>query len=320
MGKLYELILNKMNINVEFICDKIDYNVKQKLYSDYAEALDNETIDGLIVATHATSHYEIINYAIDKKIKFIVCEKPFTTSARSAKLLFEKVKNSETRLVVNYTRRFSKAYEKLYHILYHDKILGQPKSMSIFCGAGGLSAVGTHFFDLFCYILDAKPISVYAVTVDKNLPNPRGMEFQDPGGYVLLNFENEKRAFLDMGDDLGLQPMIEIVCEYGRLFIDEINKTIHIRGRIIDEQKIPKHLYGTKNIVLNDDSFNFEPLEQLIQNMITNLISSELIIVTPEMASEKVEIYSAIRKSFDTGNLVTLPLNDEYDKKEFAVT
>jgi len=320
MGKLYEKVLENMKFEITFVCDKISFNTNQKFYSNYVQALDCETIDGLVIATHGPSHYEIVDYAITKKVKFIACEKPFTTSATSADQLTSKSKNSETRLTVNYSRRFSKAYDKLHNILYLEKIVGLPKAICIFCGAGGISTMGTHFFDLCYYLLDEKPKSVYAVSVDKNLPNPRGPQFRDPGGYVLLNFENEKRAFVDIGDDLGLQPMIEIICEYGRIFVDELNKTIEIRGRTQENQKKSKHLYGTENIVLRKETFEFESLENFIKTMLENLVSTKPLIVTPEMASEKVRIYSAIRKSFDTHKPVTLPLNDEYYEKEFPVT
>jgi len=204
--------------------------------------------------------------------------------------------------------------------LYQNDLVGKPRSVIITCGAGGLSAAGTHFFDLCSFLLESKVSSLHAIPIDKNLPNPRGKEFHDPGGYILLNFENESRAFIDMGDDLGLKPIIEIVGEYGRVIIDEPNKEITINGRSIEDRKQPKHLYVLPNPLIKKGPFAFETMDEMITAMMKNLLSESNVIVTPEMAKDKVEIYSAVRKSFDTKSIVNLPLLDEYFEKEYMVT
>ncbi|TLX82133.1 MAG: Gfo/Idh/MocA family oxidoreductase [Thaumarchaeota archaeon] len=320
MGKMYYDIISKMEIELSFICDIIKPMNDLKYFQNYKEALDNLTVDGLIISTTAPSHNEIIQYAIEKKIRYIVCEKPFTTSVIHADEIITKLKNSDTRLAVNYLRRYSSIYAELKRDLYESNIIGKPRNMIITCGAGGLSTVGTHFFDLCTYLLESKVKFVYAIAVNKNLPNPRGKEFEDPGGHILLNFENESRAYIDMGDDLGLQHSIEIIGEYGRVIIDESNENITIRSRSTEDRMKPMHLYGLPNPVIRNESFKLETIGELITKMIRNLTSESDIIVTPNIAREKVEIYSAIRNSFDTKKPIHLPLNDEYYKREFIVT
>jgi predicted dehydrogenase len=162
--------------------------------------------------------------------------------------------------------------------------------------------------------------SVYAIPVNKNLPNPRGKEFEDPGGYVLLTLENETRAFLDFGDDLGIQHLIEIIGEYGRIIIDETNENITIRSRSLEDRKKSKHLYSTPNPIVKNEQFKLESLNKLIRKMLNNLVSDSNLIMSAEEAKKSVEIYSAIRESFDTKLPVSLPLNDSYYEKEFMVT
>ncbi len=78
--------------------------------------------------------------------------------------------------------------------------------------------------------------------------------------------------------------------------------------------------YGLENKIIMNESFDFESLNYLIKKMIENLVSDEQLKMTPDMAKDKVEIYSAIRKSFDTGKNVILPLDGDYTQKEFMVT
>ena len=72
-------------------------------------------------------------------------------------------------------------------------------------------------------------------------------------------------------------------------------------------------LFTSKPVVIGN-------LEHMITNMMKNLISESNLRVTAEIAKNKVEIYSVIRKSFDTNAIVELPLKDEYYEKEFMVT
>ena len=319
MGKIYHEVLKTLEINVDFICDKEKKNTQEKEFSDYKTALDSD-VDGVIISTYGPTHFEIVKYAIKKKIKYIICEKPFTTSLSHAQEIIELLKNNESKLTVSYLRRFSNSYSSLIKQIYEKELIGIPKTIIITCGAGGISTVGTHFLDLCTYLLDEKVKSVIAFPINKDLPNPRGEMFEDPGGYFILNFTNEKRAFIDMGDDLGIQPKIEIIGSFGRIEINEISKKIVIKARKIEDRKKPMRFYGLENQEILNESFNFEPINILIKEMIKNILSDEELKVTADLAKDKVEIYSSIRKSFETGKTVSLPLDSNYSKKEFIVT
>jgi len=320
MGKLYHEVIKEMKFDVVFICDlekKID---DVKSFTDYKIALDSSEIDMLIVATYGPSHYKIVKYAIKKNIKYVLCEKPFTTSLKHAEEIIEVLKNSQSKLTINYIRRFSNVYSELLTKLNKNKIIGDVKSIIIVSGAGGISTLGTHFIDLCTLIFSEKVKSVYCVPINKNHPNPRGESFEDPGGYLVLNFHNEKRAFIDMSDDLGLQPRIEIIGSYGRVEINEINKKIIGYSRKMIDRGKPMHLYVLENELIIDESFDFESLNILVKKMIENVISDKKLQMTPDMARDKVEIYSAIRKSFDSKEIISLPLEGEYYDREFMVT
>src|SRR5574337_616154 len=144
MGKTYLEVLSQMNIQVSFICDIVKPEVDIQFYNDYKKALAESDVDGLIVATYGPSHYKIVKTAIEKNIKFVICEKPFTTSIKHADEIIDKLKISNTRLAVNYGRRYSNIYSNLKDDLIEKGIIGKLSTVIITCGAGGLSTVGTH--------------------------------------------------------------------------------------------------------------------------------------------------------------------------------
>lgn len=319
MGQRYEKVLNSMGINVIFICDLIKPQKHKNYFKNFKAALSCSNVDGVIIATHGPSHFSILSYCLKKKIKYIVCEKPFTTSVTDADKII-KLNHQKTRLCVNYIRRFSKTYERILKYLYAENVIGKPRSVIITSGAGGIATLGIHYIDLISYLLNGNIISVFAIEINKNLPNPRGKQFVDPGGYFILNLDNESRAFIEMGDDLGLQPKIEIIGEYGRMVIDEFNNNILIRSRRKKDRLARRRLYGLSNPVTKNDSLNFESMEILMKNMLNNLISNKKIKSTELEGKKVVEVYSAIRKSFVTKKMVKLPLKGEFYKKEFMIT
>jgi predicted dehydrogenase len=320
MGKLYHKVIDEMGFTVEFICDLEQKMYNLKFFTDYKIALDSCKIDLLIITTYGPSHFEIVKYAIKKNLKYIICEKPFTTSLKHADEIIDLLKNSKSKLSIGYLRRFSDAYSKLLIKLTKNKIIGNVNSIIITSGAGGISTLGTHFIDLCTLIFSEKVKSVYAVPINKNYINPRGKNFEDPGGYFILNFFNEKRAFIDMSDDLGLQPKIEIIGNYGRIEINEIDKKIIGYSRNKEDKNKPMNFYGLNNDLILNELFNFESLDNLVKNLVENLISHEKLKITPNLARDKVEVYSAIRESFDSQKTVNLPIQGEYYEKEFKVT
>ena len=322
MGQVYKRILEDLGIKIEFIVDvnpeKIDENYL--IFSDYKEALESKKIDGLVISTYGPSHFDIIKYAIKKNIKYIACEKPFTTSVSHANEITELVRSKEIRLSVNYIKRFSSAYKNLMTDLYEEQIIGKPKTVIIISGAGGLSTVGTHYFDLCSFLLKSKVKTIFAISVDKKLTNPRGSEFNEPGGYAMINYENDGRVFIDMSDDLGLNPVVEIIGEHGRVRINEIEKTILITCRTNEDKDKAKNFYGLPNPIIKNERFELEEVEELTKKMIENLISDSELISTSELGYQSVEIYSAIRKAFEEKCIVNFPLEGKYYEMVFSVT
>ena len=79
-------------------------------------------------------------------------------------------------------------------------------------------------------------------------------------------------------------------------------------------------MYILPNLEIKNDTFQLEKLEEFLHKMLQNLLSNSKLIFNANLAREKVEIYSAIRKSFTTKQLIKLPITDEFYEKEFMVT
>ena len=124
LGALRELNQNNEKFNITGLCDLNSDNSMSALgfltmqnnlpaisksYKDIVKL----NPDLLIIASTTQSHYEILMYAIDKKIPNIVCEKPICLKKEEALKLHEKATKKGTRIWVNYERRYHKKYIEL---------------------------------------------------------------------------------------------------------------------------------------------------------------------------------------------------------------
>lgn len=127
---LFSNLLKFKNINLNTVVDNnldLKFPFKINFCSDYKEVLKKDPfLEAVFIATPASTHYEIIKFFLDKKIKVVV-EKPTTTSIKQTEELLNIAKNNGTLLMTDYTYmhndhiKFIKKYidkGKLGNILY----------------------------------------------------------------------------------------------------------------------------------------------------------------------------------------------------------
>lgn len=77
-----------------------------KTYADYTELLQQEALDGAIVATNHVSHYEIVRCCLEHGLHVMV-EKPMTLLAWHARELAELARARKLELIVGYPNNFT---------------------------------------------------------------------------------------------------------------------------------------------------------------------------------------------------------------------
>ncbi len=91
------------------ICDTnlqalVNFDVEIPRFTSITEAKKSQ-FDVIIVCTNETAHYEILTQVVLLNPKFIVCEKPLTSTLGEAKMLQESI--PDTRICVNLIERYS---------------------------------------------------------------------------------------------------------------------------------------------------------------------------------------------------------------------
>lgn len=129
-------------------------------------------VDGVIVATPPTTHFEISHWCLDQGLH-VLCEKPLTESISEARELVDLAEQRQVKLAVNQTRRLFPTYVKIRQLI-EQGVLGEIRSIVYHDGAefswpaasphhfqpgarGAWSDVGVHLLDAICYWLNGRP-------------------------------------------------------------------------------------------------------------------------------------------------------------------
>ena len=147
------------------------YDPDLKLSKAAAEALDLpivehidksllESCDCAVICSPTNTHFEYLSNLLRAGTPLIVCEKPVCSTLAEVKKLKQLKKQSESRVVVNYTRRFQPPFEKLKKQFAQQMAAEPLRAISLRYQRGFLNNA-SHALDLIQFltnwnILDAK--------------------------------------------------------------------------------------------------------------------------------------------------------------------
>jgi predicted dehydrogenase len=140
----------------------------QQTATDYRELLDNPTLDGIVVATPARSHYQITRAALERG-KHVLVEKPLAMTSAEAQELAACARAHDRVLMVGHTFQYnpavwkikelltSRAIGDLYYIYSNRVNLGRVQ-----LDINALWSIAPHDISILLYLLDSLPLTVSA--------------------------------------------------------------------------------------------------------------------------------------------------------------
>lgn len=312
-------IVGLCDLNKETVLKSCEQIKGAKGFICYQEMLAKVTPDVICVATNAPSHAEIVSAAAQARVKNIVVEKPITTSVRSARQIIEICKEQGVRLAVNHSRRFFPTYQRVREVIKKG-LLGEVYDIDWSC-PGGLSMIGTHFFDNFRYLTGLEAQSIVGIVDHLKKKNPRGEQYIDPGGFSLIQFEGGMRGILRQNEDAAGPMLLSVNGTSGRILLDEQMNRVELlfRDRSIKPGPgIPIHF--------EDRSAEIGPFEggmfQALRDLYSNLLSQDPLICSGEDGAASLEMFVATHFSSRCENRsISLPLSDSKQIDElFPIT
>ncbi len=172
-------LLNNKSVS-EVYCFDIDakrlHNIQQqfpivKIVDNYEDILNNPKINGVCIATPASTHFSLAKMAIEYD-KHVLVEKPFTVTVREAENLVELASKKRLKLLIDHIFMYNGAVRKIKEIiasgeigeiLYFDAVR---INLGLFQhDVNVLYDLATHDISIMLYLLNKTPKDVSAIGI-----------------------------------------------------------------------------------------------------------------------------------------------------------
>ncbi len=208
----------------------LDSTLAEKVANQYEasfltnlEEIELSEFDCISICTPTTTHTELLIKAFEAKVKLVVCEKPVASELEDLKSLQAKYQLSDTRVVVNYIRRFLPCYIDLK--LYIQEVLKTEPltNLSIRYQRGFVNNAG-HALDLVQYLLGAE-MELENVETSNHVfdafPN-------DPTMSLRANWDGVNVDVLGISNVKFSHFEVDIFFEYHRIHLKEAGNIIEV--------------------------------------------------------------------------------------------
>jgi predicted dehydrogenase len=167
--------------------------------TSYDEMVNNPNIDGIVIATSASTHKDLTLQALKGK-KHVLVEKPLSYTVADAEAMVHAAETAQRILMVGHTFEYNPAVEKLKQIIHTEKF-GKPLYMygrrlnlgRIREDVNVLWNLAPHDISIILYLIDEEPVSVRCL----------GTSFLQPGiedvAFMYLEFASGLVAHVHVG-------------------------------------------------------------------------------------------------------------------------
>jgi predicted dehydrogenase len=224
------------------------YNLKNEIVFENLTALfESKEIDLCVIATTAPSHKEYIDLALKSGIKKILCEKPLSTSLQNCANIMESAKQHNAHIAVNHQMRYLEQYTLPKRLLKSSEF-GGLESININAGNFGMAMNGVHYIEMARFMFDELPYKIAAWFDEKELPNPRGIEFKDKSGSFRFSTPTGKTCYLNAASTNGHGIIVTYCAKYGQIVVDELAGHMYFTHRNVEDLSLPTTRYGQPSI------------------------------------------------------------------------
>lgn len=278
-------------------------------YADYAEMIEKENLDGVLILGPDNLHYEHAVACIEKGIAVLV-EKPITRSLVQSQAMCKLADERGVPMMTVSNKRYSPPYRRAKQFVEH----GPVSNPAMFCGKFNLGydyvdlfEAGTiHLFDLTRYFM-GNVLAVNAIGVNKYSRN----RWPYPIDNAMIQFEFESNAvgtLYTSSTAVSLKPWerVEVYAEKTWLSVED-----QYELRLYDSEEGPAKSWRPviPNTLIFDEEFG--GFMGLIENFLQVIRGEEEPLVTGWDGHRAYELNVAAHLSLSRRSRIDLPLDPQ---------
>lgn len=253
MGQRHIEAIQKMGATV---CGVVDISVKSleetstkfglnpnTCFTEAKEMLQITKPNAVVIATTAPSHASYTILAAQNNVKYILCEKPMAISLIEAAAMQDACNHYGSTLAINHQMMFLPQYTEIKRII-NSNDFGPLSSINVSGPNFGLAMNVCHYFEMFRYLTDSDMTSIQAWLEDEKLPNPRGAQFEDYSGRLLVTNSSNTKMYIDFSAHSGHGLQVVYLFKYGQVLVDELTGFVRTLCRKEEFKDLPTTRYG----------------------------------------------------------------------------
>lgn len=221
MGQRYQKAVQTYfgeNLTLVTVDPKTPTNPAEHHYATIEDVPQDRAFDLAIDARPNQDRLSMLKEFLARKIPHLVIEKPHATSMAESAEMIALLKSAP------HTPRVLSPFYERYGQHYQADTLAQLnagplKSMVLSAGAIGLGCNGIHFVDLANHLFQAEPVEVYARLQPGSIPSPRGPQFMDDSGTMIVQYPNNRECVLHLLPDSSVGISIALQYAHGKIQI-----------------------------------------------------------------------------------------------------
>jgi predicted dehydrogenase len=293
--------------------------------TDVADALNSPHAEAIIIATHATTHRELVARALINH-KHVLVEKPLTTSSRDAAELTALAERHGCILLVGHTFLYNAAVQKVRECVRTAEI-GRPYYLyarrtnlgPIRFDVNAVWDLAPHDVAIFIYLLDAMPIWASAVGA-RALRNAR-----EDVAFISLGFPDGVLGHIHVSwaDPMKVREVV-VVGSDKRVVFDDLDTRERVRifekGVQSNDATEEPTTFGEHSLTLRDGAIisppvpTFEPLKHQCGHFIHCIRRAEKPLTDGAHGEAVVRVMEAISESVERSGA---PVSVDLDDKQF---
>ena len=241
-----EVLAGIPNVELHSVCTRTESRLQEvadrfgveNTYTDYHEMLADPELEAVSITTMWDQHVEPALAALEAG-KHVFCEKPMASTAEDCQRMVDAANAAETYFMVGHICRFNPRYAFAKREIADGKVgeivsmfarrnIPAPVGEMVLPKIGPIVGDGVHDMDLLLWYSGAKPVSVYAKTVDvRGLGNPDlgwSMFTMDSGAILIL----ENVWYLPGTTAMQIDERMEVIGTEGSVHVQEVAPSLAV--------------------------------------------------------------------------------------------
>ncbi len=275
-------------------------------FTDITQIPTTQTFDLAVDARPNRQRFETLKALVARKIPKIIVEKPHAGSLSESQKMRDLIASAtHSEVMIPFYRRYSPIFDPK---TLNKLDAGNLVHISMTAGAIGLGCNGVHLLDAANHLFHSTPTSVMASLNLNSIESPRGPEFLDHGGTLVVEYSHRRKLTLNILNMSSAGATSAFYFENGKILMNENQNSFwKWYRRSSENQALPMYRTHMDQEVAPPFDYNLN-LFQMMEEGISSFLKDASTSPSLEEAHTVLETIALAIESSESGQIQRWPI------------